>query len=75
MSYSTILQADKFTRRTYGMKFHKYNFMKFVYTYRLLKIRIITTRHQISVQVMYELERYKIVRQNNVDFLMIQGRF
>ena len=24
---------------------------------------------------MYELERYKIIRQNNVEFLMIQGRF
>ena len=34
-----------------------------------------TTPHQRSVQVMYKLERYKIMRQNNVDFLMIQGRF
>ena len=24
---------------------------------------------------MYELERYKIIRQNKVDFLMIQGKF
>ena len=76
MSYSTTLQVDKFTRRRYGTKFHKYHFMKFVYTYGILKIRIATTtRHQRSVQVMYGLERYKIIRQNNVDFLMIQGRF
>ena len=58
------------------MKFHKYHFMKFVYTYRILKIQTAaTTRHQRSVQVMCKLERYKIIRQNNVDFLMIQGRF
>ena len=50
--------------------------MKFVYTYVILKIRIATrTRNQRSVQVMYELERYKIIRQNNVDFFMIQGGF
>ena len=50
--------------------------MKFIYTYGVLKIRTATTtRHQRSAQVMYELERYKIMRQNNVDFLMIQGRF
>ena len=24
---------------------------------------------------MYELEKHKMIRQNNVDFLMIQGRF
>ena len=53
-----------------------YHFMKFVYTYGILKIwNATTTHHQRSVQVMYELERYKIIRQNNVDFLMIQGRF
>ena len=76
MSYSTTRQDDKFTRQRYGMKFHKYHFMKFVYTYGILKLRIATTtRHQRSVQVMHELERYKIMRQNNVDFLMIQGRF
>ena len=76
MLYLTTLQADKFTRRRYGMKFHKYHFMKFVYAYGILKIRIATTtRHQRSVQVMYELERYKIIRQNNVAFLMIHGRF
>ena len=50
--------------------------MKFIYTYGVLKIRTATTtRHQRSAQVMYELERYEIMRQNNVDFLMIQGRF
>ena len=50
--------------------------MKFVYTYGILKIWIATTtRHQRFVQVMYELESYKIIRQNNVDFLMMQGRF
>ena len=76
MMYSATLQADKCTRRRYGMKFHKYHFMKFVYTYGILKIRIATTtRHQRSVQVMYELERYKIIKQNNVEFLRIQGRF
>ena len=32
MSYSTTLQVDKFTRRRYGMKFHKFHFMKFAYT-------------------------------------------
>ena len=76
MSYSTTLQVDKFTRLRYGMKFHKCHIMKFVYMYGILKIRIATTtHHQRSVQVMYELERYKKIRQNNVDFLMIQGRF
>ena len=76
MSHSTILQVDEFTRRRYGIKFHKYHFMKFVFTYGILKIRIpTTTRHQRSVQIMYELGRYKIIKQNNVDFLMIQGRF
>ena len=76
MWYSTTLQVDKFTRRMYGMKFRKYHFMKFVYTYGILKIWIATTtRHQRFVQVMYELESYKIIRQNNVDFLMMQGRF
>ena len=76
ISYSTTLQVDKFKRRRYGMKFHKYHFMKFVYTYRILKIWIATTtRHQRPVQVMYELERYKIIRQKNAYFLMIQGRF
>ena len=50
--------------------------MKFACTYGILKIQIATTtRHQRSVQVMYELERYKIIRQNNAYFLMIQGRF
>ena len=37
MSYSTTLQVDKFTRRRYEMNFHKYHFMKFVYTYGILK--------------------------------------
>ena len=47
MLYLTTLQADKFTRRRYGMKFHKYHFMKSVYTFGILKIRIATTtRHQ-----------------------------
>ena len=63
-------------RRRYGIKFHKYHFMKSVFTYGILKIRISTaTRHQRSVQFMHELQRYKIIKQNNVDFLMIQGRF
>ena len=76
MAYSTTLQVDKFTRLRYGIKFHKYNIMKFVDMYGNLKIRIATTTHrQRSVQVMYELERYKIIRQNNLDFLMIQVRF
>ena len=76
MSYSTTRQDEKFKRQRYGMKFHKYHLMKFVYMYGILKIRIATTtRHQRTVQVMYELEKYKIMRQNNVDILMIQGRF
>ena len=37
MSYSTTLQVDKFTRRRYEMNFQKYHFMKFVYTYGILK--------------------------------------
>ena len=50
--------------------------MKFVYMYGILKIQIATTtRHQRSAHAMYELERYKMIRQNNVDFLIIQGRF
>ena len=65
MSHPTTLQVDKFTRRRYGMKFHKYHFMKFVYRHGTLKLQIATTNcHQRSVQVMYELERYKIMRQN-----------
>ena len=76
MSHSAILQVDEFTRQRYGIKFHKHQFMKFVFTYGILKIQIpATTRQQRSVQVMYELERYKIMKQNNVDFLMIQRRF
>ena len=65
MSHPTTLQVDKFTRRRYGMKFHKYYFMKFVYTHGTLKLQIATTTcYQRSVQVMYELERYRIMRQN-----------
>ena len=76
MSHSTTLLVDKFTRQKYGMIFHKYHFMKLVYRYGILKIRVPTiTLRQRSDQVMYELERYKIIRQNNADFLMIQGRF
>ena len=76
MLYSKTRQVDKFTRRRYGMKLHIYLLMKFVYMYGILKIQIATTtRHQRSAHAMYELERYKMIRQNNVDFLIIQGRF
>ena len=73
MLYLTTLQADKLTRRRYGMKFHKYHFMKSVYTFGILKI--LNNSLSRSVQLMYEWERYKTIRQNNIDLLMIQGRF